>query len=61
MTSKHQEFLSTFEDERQPLVEVVLEAIIEECPGLTETIKWNAPTFVITERPHDHAAQAGLA
>lgn len=41
----HQEFLSNFDDERQPLVEAVLKAISEECPGLSETIKWNAPTF----------------
>ena len=45
MTTPHREFLSTFKDERQPLVEAVLKAISEECPGLTETIKWNAPTF----------------
>jgi len=41
----HQEFLSQFNDERKPLVEAVLKAIIEECPDLSETIKWNAPTF----------------
>jgi len=45
MTTPHQEFLSNFDDDRKPLVEAVLKAISEECPGLTETIKWNAPTF----------------
>jgi uncharacterized protein YdhG (YjbR/CyaY superfamily) len=45
MTTIHQEFLSTFHDERKPLVEAVLEAIVEECPDLSEAIKWNAPTF----------------
>jgi uncharacterized protein YdhG (YjbR/CyaY superfamily) len=45
MTTPHFEFLSNFDDDRKPLVEAILKAIIEECPGLTETIKWNAPTF----------------
>jgi len=45
MPIPHQEFLSKFTDERKPLVEAVLDAIKEECPELTETIKWNAPTF----------------
>ena len=45
MTTPHQEFLSEFADDRKPLVEAVLYAVIEECPDLTETIKWNAPTF----------------
>jgi hypothetical protein len=45
MTSGHQEFLSNFRDKRKPLVEAVLKAVIEECPSLSETIKWNAPTF----------------
>jgi hypothetical protein len=29
--------------ERKPLVAALLAAIVEECPGLSETIKWNAP------------------
>ena len=37
--------MSQFDDERKPLVAALLAAIVEECPGLTETIKWNAPTF----------------
>ena len=37
--------MTQFDDERKPLVEALLIAIIEECPTLTETIKWNAPTF----------------
>lgn len=45
MDTAHQEFLSTFQDERKPLVEAVLNAILEACPHLSETIKWNAPTF----------------
>ena len=45
MTKTHQEFLAEFNDERKPLVEALLKAIIEECPTLTESIKWNAPTF----------------
>jgi uncharacterized protein YdhG (YjbR/CyaY superfamily) len=45
MATTHQEFLSKFEDERKNLVEAILSAIVEECPTLTETIKWNAPTF----------------
>ena len=45
MTPNHQEFLSKFHDERKPLVEAMLAAIIEACPNLSETIKWNAPTF----------------
>lgn len=32
-------------DERKPLVEALLTAIVEECPNLAETIKWNAPSF----------------
>jgi len=45
MTKTHQEFLSEFADERKPLVEALLRAITEECPNLTEIIKWNAPSF----------------
>ena len=45
MTTIHQAFLSKFHDERKSLVEAVLEAILEACPNLSETIKWNAPTF----------------
>lgn len=45
MTKTHQEFMTNFDDERKPLVEALLKAISEECPTLTETIKWNAPTF----------------
>lgn len=45
MGTAHQVFLSTFQDERKSLVEAVLNAILEACPDLTETIKWNAPTF----------------
>ena len=45
MAKTHQEFMNKFDDERKPLVEALLKAIIEECPTLTETIKWNAPTF----------------
>lgn len=41
----HQDFLDQFNDERKSLVEEMLQAIHEECPTLTETIKWNAPTF----------------
>jgi uncharacterized protein YdhG (YjbR/CyaY superfamily) len=41
----HQEFISEFEDERKPLVEALLAAILEASPTLTETIKWNAPSF----------------
>jgi hypothetical protein len=41
----HQEFLIKFDDERKQLVEAILQAITEECPALTETIKWNAPNF----------------
>jgi hypothetical protein len=37
--------MAKFDDERKPLVEALLNAISEECPALTETIKWNAPTF----------------
>lgn len=37
--------MAQFDDERKPLVEALLQAIIEACPTLTETIKWNAPTF----------------
>jgi hypothetical protein len=45
MTIVHQEFLAKFDDERKPFVEAILNTITEECPTLTETIKWNAPTF----------------
>ena len=45
MTKTHQEFMTKFDDERKQLVEALLKAIVEECPTLTETIKWNAPTF----------------
>lgn len=45
MTSTHQKFLTLFNDERKPLVEAILNAITEEFPTLTETIKWNSPTF----------------
>lgn len=45
MTTMHQEFLAKFHDERKSLVEAVLKAIREGCPDLSETIKWNAPTF----------------
>ena len=45
MTSAHQEFLAQFKDERKPLVEALLQTIHEECPQLTEIIKWNAPSF----------------
>ena len=45
MTKTHQEFITQFGDERKPLVEALLNAIKEACPTLTETIKWNAPTF----------------
>ncbi len=45
MTQTHQEFLTQFNDERKPLVEAYLNAIAEECPTLTETIKWSAPHF----------------
>jgi len=45
MLKTHQEYIAQFNDERKPLVEAVLEAISEECPTLTETIKWNAPSF----------------
>lgn len=41
----HQEFLVAFNEERKPLLEALLKAIGEECPELSETIKWNAPTF----------------
>lgn len=45
MAKTHQEFLSEFVDERKPLVNDLLVAIKEECPKLTEIIKWNAPSF----------------
>ena len=41
----HRDFLAKFDDERKQLVEAMLEAITEACPTLTETIKWNAPSF----------------
>jgi hypothetical protein len=37
--------MTNFDDERKPLVEALLKAIREACPTLTETIKWNAPSF----------------
>lgn len=37
--------MTQFDDERKPLVAAMLKAISEVCPTLTETIKWNAPTF----------------
>ena len=45
MTKTHQEFMLQFDDNRKQLVEAMLKAIAEECPTLTETIKWNAPSF----------------
>ncbi len=45
MTTPHQVFLAEFDDERKPLLAAMLTAINEACPELTETIKWNAPTF----------------
>lgn len=45
MIKTHQEFMTQFDDERRPLVGALLEAIREACPSLTETIKWNTPTF----------------
>lgn len=45
MTTTHQDFLAQFDDERKPLVEAMLQAIREECPDLTQIIKWNAPSF----------------
>ena len=45
MTKTHQEFLTKFDDERKPLIEEMLIAISEECSTLTESFKWNAPTF----------------
>ena len=45
MIKTHQEFMTNFDDERKPLTEALRKAIIEECPPLTETIKWNSPTF----------------
>ena len=45
MPMTHLEFLTHFDDERKPLVEALLQAITAACPALTETIKWNAPTF----------------
>lgn len=47
MIKTHQEFMDQFEDGRKPLVEAVLKGIVEVCPGLTETIKWNAPNFCV--------------
>jgi hypothetical protein len=41
----HQDFLDQFIDERKPIVEALLKAIREENPNLSETIKWNSPTF----------------
>jgi uncharacterized protein YdhG (YjbR/CyaY superfamily) len=45
MKKPHQEFLSEFQDERKPLLEAMLKAINEGCKELTESIKWNAPTY----------------
>ncbi len=45
MTTPHQAFLAEFDDRRKPLLAAMLAAISEACPELTETIKWNAPTF----------------
>jgi hypothetical protein len=45
MPKPHQDFLTQFNDERKPLLEAILHAIVEECPALSETIKWNAPNF----------------
>ena len=45
MAETHQDFLSDFKDERNPLLAAMLSAIHEACSDLTETIKWNAPTF----------------
>lgn len=45
MTKTHQEFLASFDDNRKRLVEAMLAGITEACPMLTETVKWNAPTF----------------
>lgn len=45
MTTTHQEFLTAFNDARRPLLEAMLAAILEACPGLTESTKWNAPNF----------------
>lgn len=45
MAQTHQDFLAEFADERKPLVEAMLAAIVEACPDLTRIIKWNAPSF----------------
>jgi uncharacterized protein YdhG (YjbR/CyaY superfamily) len=45
MATTHQEFLEKFHEERKPLLEALLKAINEACPDLSETIKWNTPTF----------------
>lgn len=45
MTNTHPEFMANFDDERKQLVEVMLAAITEACPTLSENIKWNAPNF----------------
>jgi uncharacterized protein YdhG (YjbR/CyaY superfamily) len=45
MTTPHEAFLAEFGDQRKPLLVAMLAAINEACPELTETIKWNAPTF----------------
>lgn len=45
MTTAHQSFLTQLNDARKPLVEALLQAINEECPHLTQIIKWNAPSF----------------
>jgi hypothetical protein len=45
MAETHLEFMAKFDDERKQLVEALLKVVAEECPTLTETIKWNAPTY----------------
>ncbi len=45
MAKTHQAFLAEFADARKPLLEALLLAISDECPHLTEIIKWNAPSF----------------
>lgn len=45
MATIHQDFLNGFNDARGPLLAAMLAAIGEACPGLTESIKWNAPNF----------------
>lgn len=45
MVKTYQEFMTQFDDARKPLVEALRNAILEACPTLTETIKWNAPSY----------------